>query len=194
MSLIDVTTHYELLHAVFRKENDPIERERVKGVMEFLTLKFPVMRKFLDTEEFWLMVLISDHYNDLREGVSRHELGEIVHRQDKSDGMTAILKAYDDWVPTFKGSYDAVSTMSLMNRCLADYQSYMFVNFLSEARGIAAGGITNVEKGKKGEPDKIGLRDARTFLMEKLQSPLFSHGRMNQGGFLDTIAEDLGNV
>ena len=177
---------------MLRKENDPADATRVKGVMDYLVLQLPNIHKFLEPEEKRLLILIWDHWRQFKEGVSRHELGEIVHCQDKSDGMTAVLNAYDDYVHTFKGSYDAISTMSLMNRCLDDYQSYMFANFLTEARGIANGGVTAIpEKGKKSEPDRIGLQDARTFLIEKLQSPLFSKGRCDQGGWIKDIASDL---
>jgi hypothetical protein len=149
----------------------------------------------LTADEFRLLGLIVDHWRVHREGVSRHELGEIVHRQDKSDMMTTILKVYDDYVPSFHGTYDSVTTQSVMHRCLDDYRDSMFREYLNLARGIVDGGITSVpEKGKKAEPDRIGLKDARTFLMEKLQSPLFSNGRTDEGGWLGDIAPDLGTV
>jgi hypothetical protein len=109
--------------------------------------------------------------------------------------MTTILKIYDDYIPSFHGTYDSVTTMNLIQRCLDDYRDYMFRNYLHIARGIVDGGITPIpEKGKKAEPDRIGLKDARTFLMEKLQSPLFSNGRTDEGGWLGDIAPDLGKV
>jgi hypothetical protein len=192
MSLASVTGHYELFHALFRKENDPADRERVKDVTDFISSQGDTIRKFLDEEELRLIGLIMTHWHDHREGVSRHELGEIVHRQDKSVGMTTILKVYDDYIPTFKGSYDTVSTMSVINRCLEDYRKLMFLAYANEAKAIVTGGVTPIqEKGKRGEPDRVGLKDARTFLMEKLQSPLFSNGRTNQGGWMKDIAPQL---
>jgi hypothetical protein len=195
MSKIETTSHYELFHAILRKENDPADRERVKGVMDFISTQADTLNKFLNADEFRLIGLIMDHWRVHREGVSRHELGEIVHRQDKSENMTTILKAYDDYIPTFHGTYDSVSTMSVVHRCLDDYRDAMFREYLNLARGIVDGGITMVpEKGKKAEPDRIGLKDARTFLMEKLQSPLFSNGRTDQGGWMGDVAPDLGKV
>jgi hypothetical protein len=188
----DTTTHYELVHALLRRENDPADRERVNAVMDLVYARADTIRMFLEAEEFRLVGLVWDHWQAHKEGVSRHELGEIVHRQDKSDGMTAILKTYDDYVPTFRGTYDSISTMSLVTRCLEDYRSSMFRNYLNLARGIVDGGITSIpEKGKKAEPDRIGLQDARTFLMEKLQSPLFSNKRTDEGGWLKKVAPDL---
>ena len=194
-SKIETTSHYELFRAVLRRENDPADRERVKGVMDFISTQADTLNKFLNADEFRLIGLIMDHWRVHREGVSRHELGEIVHRQDKSENMTTILKAYDDYIPTFHGTYDSVSTMSVVHRCLDDYRDAMFREYLNLARGIVDGGITMVpEKGKKAEPDRIGLKDARTFLMEKLQSPLFSNGRTDQGGWMGDVAPDLGKV
>jgi hypothetical protein len=194
-SKIETTSHYELFRAVLRRENDPADRERVKGVMDFISTQADTLNKFLNADEFRLIGLIMDHWRVHREGVSRHELGEIVHRQDKSENMTTILKAYDDYIPTFHGTYDSVSTMSVVHRCLDDYRDAMFREYLGLARSIVDGGITSVpEKGKKAEPDRIGLKDARTFLMEKLQSPLFSNGRTDEGGWLGDIAPDLGKV
>ena len=195
MSQIETTSHYELFHALLRRELDPADRERVKSVMDFISTQPDTLNKFLTADEFRLIGLIMDHWRVHKEGVSRHELGEIVHRQDKSDVMTTILKVYDDYIPTFHGTYDSVSTMSLIQRCLDDYRDSMFRNYLNIARGIVDGGITPVpEKGKKAEPDRIGLKDARTYLMEKLQSPLFSNGRTDEGGWMGKIAPDLGKV
>ena len=195
MSLASVTGHYELFHALFRKENDPADRERVKDVTDFISSQGDTIRKFLDEEELRLIGLIMTHWHDHREGVSRHELGEIVHRQDKSVGMTTILKVYDDYLKTFEGSYDTIRTMSVINRCLEDYRKLMFLAYANEAKAIVTGGVTPIqEKGKRGEPDRVGLKDARTFLMEKLQSPLFSNGRTDEGGWLEKIASDLGTV
>jgi hypothetical protein len=163
--------------------------------MDYISTQPDTLNKFLNADEFRLIGLIVDHWRVHREGVSRHELGEIVHRQDKSENMTTILKAYDDYIPTFHGTYDSVSTMSVVHRCLDDYRDAMFREYLGLARSIVDGGITSVpEKGKKAEPDRIGLKDARTFLMEKLQSPLFSNGRTDEGGWLGDIAPDLGKV
>jgi hypothetical protein len=195
MSQIETTSHYELFRAVLRRENDPADRERVKGVMDFISTQPETLSKFLTADEFRLIGLIVDHWRVHKEGVSRHELGEIVHRQDKSDAMTTILKIYDDYIPSFHGTYDSVTTQSVVHRCLDDYRDAMFRDYLGLARSIVDGGITPIpEKGKKAEPDRIGLKDARTFLMEKLQSPLFSNGRTDEGGWMAEVADDLGKA
>ena len=91
MSQVDVTTHFELFHAVLRRENDPADQERSKAVLSSIVLQLPAIGRFLDPKEKRLMGLIWDHWVKHRQGVSRHELGEIVLRQDKCDGMKAIL-------------------------------------------------------------------------------------------------------
>ena len=193
MSQIEATTHYELFHAVLRRENDPADQERSKGVLSSIVLQLPAIRRFLDPAEARLMGLIWEHWVKHKQGVSRQELGEIVLRQDKCDGMKATLTSYDDWAPLFKGSYDAISVMSLIDRCLADYRQHMFLSFVHEAGTIATSGVVSTDA-KKGEPDKIGIMDARAFLMAKLQDSLFSNGRMNAGGWVKDIADDLGTV
>jgi hypothetical protein len=110
-SKIETTSHYELFHAILRKENDPADRERVKGVMDYISTQPDTLNKFLNADEFRLIGLIVDHWRVHREGVSRHELGEIVHRQDKSENMTTILKAYDDYIPTFPVASMTIATL-----------------------------------------------------------------------------------
>ena len=190
----DATTHFELFYAVLRRENNPADTERSKAVLSSIVLQLPTIRRFFDSAEARLMGLIWDHWVKHRQGVSRQELGEIVLRQDKCDGMKAILTSYDDWAPLFKGSYDAISVMSLIDRCLEDYRLQMLLAYVHEASTIATGGVVSTDAKKRGEPDKIGIMDARAFLMEKLQDSLFCNGRMNAGGWVKDIALDLDKV
>jgi len=57
MSQIETTSHYELFHALLRRELDPADRERVKSVMDFISTQPDTLNKFLTADEFRLLGL-----------------------------------------------------------------------------------------------------------------------------------------
>lgn len=184
MTTTNAVPHYELLHALLRKEKDEADTARCRKVLIWASDNLNAIGNVLDVEEARLFGVLWKQWTKYQDIVSSKELAELAHKEDKSEGMISILKAYDEFAPSFN-AYDAIDAQSVLGRCIDYFQKYLFTNVMRMARQIVESGIVSE---KKGEPNLIGIEDARLYLINHLESGLF---RRVVGGSMKTKAPDL---
>ena len=181
----------QLIHSMLRAENDPADAARARAVLIWAAERTTGIVKTLSLDETRLFDLIWRYWSENKEAPSRQILGEMALNQDKSDGMTSWLEVYDDQMKG-KVPSDYISAATHYANCVEDTERMALYGYLHQANHMLDSSVPVSDK--KDAPLLKGPRDARMFLVQKLQSDVFTRDRGTTGGSIANTADSLADI
>ncbi len=181
----------KLIHALLRVENDETDAARAREVLVWAGERLTSIAKTFDPDERSLLDIIWKHWVTYKEAPSRRVLGDLAARRDKSDGMGHWLKAYDEQTGDLPPS-DRISAASDYAACAEDHDMVLLYSYLQTANTML---VTSVPESNKPNARKLlGVRDARTYLIQNLQSGVFAKDSGTVGGSMVDLAPTLATI
>ncbi len=178
----------QLIHSMLRAENDPADATRARAVLVWAAERTNGINKTLSLDETRLFDLIWRYWSEYKEAPSRPILGEMAGNQDKSEGMTSWFEIYDDQMKG-KAPSDHISVASHYASCVEDTERMALYAYLYQANDMLDSSVPALDK--RDAPMLKGPRDARMFLIQKLQSEVFARNRGTAGGSITDTADNL---
>lgn len=165
------------------------ENERARGIMLWgMGEMVAAVADHLDPDEKRLMRHVVDHWRDHKEGPSRRTLEDAVRSDDLPESQLALLEEYDRYRPQLKQRADKVEILPLFQSRVDNWRKQRFMFDSQQSRIIAEVGLPGA---KRGDPPIKGVKDARNYLMVKLNDSLFTRGALDSGGAIEKLASHI---
>src|ERR1035438_8249387 len=167
-----------ILHAVLRHNDTPEEVTRASAVLKWVTENRNVVSDVLLPAQIRLLGPIQRHFSEHKQPTNRIYAEEIARKEDKPDGLVALLEEYDDAVPHLQMT-SAQDMPQLVADRIADWERVKLLSTLFEAQQITVGALAPK---KPTDPHLKGARDAIAYLSDTMYKDVMVTDTRTTGG------------
>lgn len=170
---------HNILHALIRHGDNLEEKQRVKGVMQWVGESTVSLGRLTTDAQARVINLIFDHYREHGYPPSRGVIDQIAKSAGSSANMVTVLTEYDRFAPTLELA-QPLDMPALLEIRRKDWQRVAVSEALDQAYKITNGSVVIDTR----KPALQGPKDALAYIMAQMQEGLLIEEMKASGGIV----------